>query len=364
MNICIHLICIHPIHVFIKMFIFGGHSMKSKHTFLYKLAYLILSLSLILTSCSKTDAIITINNTKLTIEDFLYDIYLVKLERDKWNESYKEVLGIDYWDYEFDGVNMEMLAKDTIMTRVILYDVLSNQAKEEGISLSNEEVDVIESDVDKLIQSITEARLNDSGLNREILINTLTKLTLGDKYYQAVISDFEVDEAAIGNSLDPSEFREYKTECLYVPTTSISNQELINLCEDELSEAYNKIINIRNLTLKDLTFEEILNEIDGVTYYERDFIYSDNTAEDEYKDVAMSLENGEYSDIVTSKFGHYIIHMLDNNSSGRFIKAIDNAILDEKKEEFYIYYDELLKDYEILIDKELWETIDIRSKIN
>lgn len=56
-------------------------------------------------------------------------------EREHWNNKYKESLGIDYWDYEYKGLTMKQLAKDTIMTRVILYDILSSQAKKRALLL-------------------------------------------------------------------------------------------------------------------------------------------------------------------------------------------------------------------------------------
>ena len=37
-------------------------------------------------------------------------IYLLEFERKIWNEKYKS-LGIDYWDYEFEDMTSEQLAK-------------------------------------------------------------------------------------------------------------------------------------------------------------------------------------------------------------------------------------------------------------
>lgn len=343
---------------------FWRNYMKRKSIHFCKLFLFILGFSLVLASCSKANVVVTIDDKKLTMEDFLYDIYLAELEKNTWNETYKETLGIDYWDYEFEGINMESLTKDTIMTRVILYEVLYDQATKISLSLTREEEDKAEADALNLIQSMTEKQLEDSGLNKDILIKKFRKLSLGDKYYQVIIRDFEVNEQAIKSSIDPIEYREYKTECLYVPTVLTSYQSIVPLDEDELTEAYNKILNAKELIQSQIAFSEIPNKIHGLTYYERNFIFDDNTAEEEYKDVAMNMENGEYSDIVSTKFGYYIIHMLDNDSSHRLEKAIDNTIQEKKMNQFNLYYDELLKEYNISINTDYWDKLELDSIIN
>ena len=334
--------------------------MRRKFPYHYILTLFILILSLLTTSCSKADAIISIDNSRLTLEDFLYDIYQIKLERNTWNNTYKDILGLDYWDYEYEGNNMESLAKDTIITKVILYEILYDQAIKAGFSLTDEDESSVETKAIEFMQSMTGKQLKDKDLKYEILIKTLQKQFLGDKYYQSILDSYEVNEQAVRSNTDPDDYREYKTECLFVPTVVVSHQNVTPLEDENLTKAYQKIINVQELIHKGADFNKLPNEIDGLKFYERDFISDDNTAEDEYKNIAISLENGEYSPIVTTEFGYYIIHMLDNNSSYRFEKYIDNAIIEHKKEIFNIYYDELLKDYNISINNDYWERLDLR----
>ncbi|TAH67999.1 MAG: hypothetical protein EWM47_08500 [Anaerolineaceae bacterium] len=331
--------------------------MKRKHISLIALLLIIFSLPLSLLACSKNEVIVEIDDTKLSLDDFLYDIYLIEHERDLWNNKFKESLGIDYFDYEYDGTSMKQLAKNTIMTKVILYEILSDQAKKKGYTLSDEEINTIDENVDKLIASISDVQLKESKMNRDILIKANNKLALADKYYLALIRDFEVNEESIQSTVDSDVYREYKTECLYVPTTEISNKNISPLDEDELDKAYDKIRFIKQLILKGSDFEEILGLVEGAIHYERNFILSDNTAEGEYKEAAKELANGAYSDVITTQFGHYIIHMLDNNSPSRYEMAIESAIKDEKTNQFKIHYDKLLEEYEITINTEYWDSI-------
>lgn len=334
--------------------------MSRKFHYYYILTISLLSLSLFMTSCSKNDFIVSIDNSKLTLDDFLYDIYQIKSERDTWNEAYQDALGIDYWDFEFEYNNMESLARDTIMTRVVLNEILYDQAKKAEVSLTDEDESKLEAKSNELIQSMTEDQLEDTGLNYDIIIKTLQKQFIGDKYYQTLLDSFEVNESAIRSNIDPDLYREYKTECLYVPTVLVGHESISPMSQEELTEAYSKILNVQNLIHKGADFKRIPNEIDGVTLYERDFILDDNTAEEEYKNMAITLENGNYSPIVTTEFGYYIICMLNNNSSYRFEKHIDDLILEHKKEKFELYYYQLQKDYEISINNKYWERLSLR----
>lgn len=335
-------------------------AVKRKQIFMLLLILTIFSLPFTLAACSKNKVIVEIDNTKLTLDDFLYDIYLIEQERYVWNNRYKEVLGVDYFDYEFEGTSMKQLAKDTIMTRVTLYELLSNQAKKEGHTLNKEELFTIEENVDKLMASMTNIQLKETRMDRDILIKTFNKIALGDKYYSALTDDFEINEDSICSTIDPDEYREYQTECIYVPTAEVSYHK-VTPYDDELDKAYDKIVNIKELILSGDDFNEVLEQIDGAIHYNRSFILSDNTAEDEYKEASIELKNGDYSNIITTKFGHYIIHMLDNNSSLRYEKAIQAAIQEEKAALFKIHYDKLLEEYDITINSEYWDNIDIGS---
>lgn len=335
--------------------------MKKRHIAIIVLLLLILTISLTFLVSNKRKVIVEIDSTKLTLDDFIYDIYLLEFERKIWNEKYKESLGIDYWDYEFEDMTMEQLAKDSIMTRVILNEILSDQAKKEGYTLNNEELATVEKNVNKLLASMSEVELKKTGLNRGILTNSFNKLAHADKYYLALTADYEVDEASIKNTISPNEYREYITECLFIPTAEFRDQQITPYQEDDLKKVHKSMLEIRDLILNGYNFDEVMGHFNGLTRYERSFILSDKNAEEEYKEAARKLNNDEYSDVITTSFGHYIIHMLDNNSSERYKKAIQDAIQDEKDAQFRMHYDILLKDYDITINSEYWDTLDLDS---
>jgi parvulin-like peptidyl-prolyl isomerase len=180
----------------------------------------------------------------------------------------------------------------------------------------------------------------------------------------AVIDDYEVNEESIRSTINPDEYREFKTECLYVPTAKVSSQKITPFGEEEIEKAYDKIKDITYLIQGGVDFDKVLGQVDGIIHYERSFIISDNTAEKEYKEAAKELDNGEYSDAISTPFGYYIIHMLDNNSSKRYEQAVQSTIIEEKAAQFMIYYDDLMQEYDININSKYWDSIKLGSIIS
>lgn len=335
--------------------------MKGKYMSYILFIILIISLPLSFSACSRNKTIVNIDRTKLTLDDFLYDIYLIEEERKIWNSKYKEVLSIDYWEYEYEGRTMKQLSKDTIMTKVVMYELLSKEAHKEDYALSKDELADIEADADMLLAAMSEQELTETGLNRDIIIKTYKKLALGDKFYSDIISDYNVNEELIKSTIDSNEYREYITECLYVATVELSEQKLVPYELKELNYANDMILEAKRLIDNGEDFNTVLEQLNGISHYVRSFILKDNSAEEEYKESAKKLNIGEYSDIITTQFGHYIIHMIDNNSPSRYEKAVEDAILNEKTASFDIYYYDLLEKYDITINTEYWDSLDLGS---
>lgn len=337
--------------------------MKRTRSTITILTAILMSAIVLLGGCRKSpDTIVTINDRKLTMEDFRYDIYLIESEGNSLNEYYQSKLGISYWDYtNADGKTTREAAKDAILARVIMYEILTDQAKKAGMTLTEEELTANEASVDSLINNTTDLNLVDSGLTRELLIASYNRLTLGDKYYKKLSEGFTIDQDAIQKSISPEDYHEYKTECIYVTTVKSENQQLYALSEDELNAAIATITGALDQINAGSDLHTVVAGDSKLTYYTRDFIPGDDIPEQEYKDAAMKLNNDEYSGIVTTSYGYYIIHMLDNNSNSRYEKAVQDAITAEQNRQFEAVYNEIKAKYDIKINTKNWDTVTIGS---
>ena len=326
------------------------------------LTFFLFTVLLALGGCrNKKETLVTINDRKLTLDDFLYDIFLIEAEGNAMEQYYQENLGSSYWDFVRDGITVREAAKDAVFSRVIMYEILSDQARKAGITLTESEIAANEAAVDAYINTVTETSLAASGLTRDLMLESYHRISLGDKYYLSISDGFTVDEEAIKKSISAEETREYRTECLYAPSVRSENQQLIVLSESELSQMLSSIQNAADQIASGADMQKIAAENPKLTHYNRNFIAGDNIPELEYREEAMTLENGAYSPIITTSYGYYIIHMLDNHSEARYEQAIQDAIAAERKAQFEKVYEELKKQYQITFHTKAYEAITIGS---
>jgi foldase protein PrsA len=256
---------------------------------------------------------------------------------------------------------MRESAKNSIITRVVMNELLSDQAKKQGFTLSDKELAKNKAAIDSLIEASSEEKLKDIGLTREILTTTFQKASLSDMYYNELSKDFKIDEKAIRDSINKEDYREYITECLFIPTTIAENNKLTPLTDKEVKAAYRIISDALDKVIAGTEFYTLLNENDHLSYYSRNFIYGSDSYEKGYQDAAVTLRNNEYSDIITTNYGYYIIHMLDNYSTDRYEQAVEDAINAKEDAQFTEIYNEIKSEYDIAINFEYWDKITIGS---
>ncbi|HWT76497.1 MAG TPA: hypothetical protein VN258_17510 [Mobilitalea sp.] len=310
---------------------------------------------------NKPVPIVTINDKKLYLNDFLYDIYLVENDGNQNEAYYQKCLGYSYWDFKYNGTTMREIAKNSIMATVVMYEILSDQANKKGMTLSQMEQSDNETAIDQIYSTTSEAFLNNIGLNREVLQETMNEKALGDKYRLELLNGFKIDEDAIRKNIRKEDYREYKTDCLFVPIVKSDKEKLVSLSQEEINSAKETITNALLKLDEGEGFDGILNDYTNLNYLTRNFIYGDSQCEKEYQDAAILLQNDKYSPVITTPYGYYIIHMQDNNSTDMYEEEVEKEIQAEEDSQFTAVYNKLKEQYKITINFDYWNTITVGS---
>lgn len=327
---------------------------------------LVTATALLMQGCSRSEKtpIVTINDKELYMTDFLYDIFVIEKEGNNLEKNYQANLGYSYWDYEYEGTTMREAAKSSVLTRVIMNELLSDQALQHGFTLSERELMKNKKSINALVDDYSEETLNDMGLTRDVLNTAYNKNALCEKYYNDLSKDFKINEKSIRDHINKADYREYKTECIYIPTVKTEEQVITSLSEEDIKAAYRIISAALEELEAGAEFDTLLNENDNLNYYSRDFIYGNSSYEKGYQDAAVILKNKSYSDIVATNYGYYIIHMLDNNSMDRYEQAVEDAISNEEAAQFATVYNKIKDQYDITINFKYWDTVTIGSITN
>ncbi|MDD3173300.1 MAG: hypothetical protein PHF63_06520 [Herbinix sp.] len=320
-------------------------------------------LAFLFTGCNPENKIpiVTINDKEFYMKDFFYDVYLVENEGNQLEKYYKDNLGYGYWDYEYEGSTMREMAKSSVLASVVMYEILSDEATEKGMILNQSELSANKSYINNLIHSSSMEELESIGLTYTVLKSVLEKRALGDKYRNELSKNFIIDENAIRNSIDKTAYKEYKTESLYIPTVTGTGPTFTPIKEEAFKSAYKTMLKADQELENGVEFDALLNKYSDLKYFTRDFIYGDNTPEKVYQEASITLKNDEYSPIIKTDYGYYIIHMLDNNSSDKYEQAVQDAVQAEEDTQFDAVYNKIKDQYDITINFEYWDTVNIGS---
>lgn len=327
------------------------------------LLFLLTAFVLTFASCRsmKEPFVVTIDDKNLYLNDFLYDIYLVELDGIRIEPGDPDDSGNSYWDYSYQGTTMRQIAKNSVLAEVVMDYILSDQAGKNGWSLTDRELTEDESFVDNILHASSPGTPDPVKLTREVLITAYHRKALADKYHKDLTNKFPIDEVKIRDSIDIEDYREYKTECLFIPTVKTEDKKLVPLSKEEAAQAYAMITEAQESLSEGAGFDTLVNRFPDFAYYTRDFIYEESSCEAEYQSAAIKLQNSSYSNPVKTKYGYYIIHMLDNFSTTRYEQAVEEAIEEEKDKQFKKMYDRIKSDYDITINFDYWDTITIGS---
>lgn len=306
---------------------------------------------ILLTGCNniKESPIVTIGGKALYRKDFIYDIYLIEKEGNTQGEYYINNYGCNYWDYSYGGTTLREVAKNSLMASVVMHEILSQQAQITGLALTDQETLNCKNTVNALLESDAKEELLQDGLSKQVITDIFLKTALSDKYSEKLMTDFPIDEEKIKSDLSQEDFREYKTDCLYITSSGNADREI----------TFEKALKLKEMAETGTTFQSLVKEDNELKYYSRDFIYGNSSFDESYQNAAVILKNGECSEVISTRFGYYIIHMLDNNSSDRYEEAVKEAITKEKNRMFEEAYNKIKDKYEININFKYWDTIKI-----
>ena len=95
----------------------------------------------------------------------------------------------------------------------------------------------------------------------------------------------------------------------------------------------------------------------GVSTGTRNFTRDSVSVNEDYIDAAIVLEVGEYTGIVETDDGFYIIRLTDDDSDAVYETAVEEALNLAITEAFYEKYNEILEGYTVTVNSEVWDEL-------
>lgn len=300
--------------------------------------------------------LLRIDGKGYNISDLSYYFYTVESRY-----SYYDSLFGGYWDMTVDdetGETVRDTSKKEVVQLALFNEVLYNEAKAAGYSLTDEEKETIKTNVSTLISSeIPPADIRKNNFTKAYLTDVLGKVTLAERYRQDQIKELNVDVEEVKKDIDYEEYRQYDIETISVSKiTTDDDGNVVDLTEEQIQAAYEKLKDIYETAKSTEDWSSLVPADDtDLIYKEDDFLKSDSRFSEAMLNAMMAMNNGDVSEIFEEDEDYFIVKMVNNNSSESYDAAVEEALTQAENEAFSDKFDnEILPKHDyIIIDKAL-----------
>ena len=322
--------------------------------------------------------VLTINNTKLTMDDLMYPIYERESAYLPYDEMYQMYTGKSIWDNNYMGSDRNVdssLAtnsaglKQEIIDAETEYQILYSEAKKAGYKLSADDKKEVQKEVSKALKGLSFTQKLRLNISKSKLTKRFEKRKLADNYKndQTKELDKTVDEKAAIKDITKKDYREYKVQCYAYSTSAtdsngkaekLSDSKLAKL-EKELKALYEKSADAKDF--KKLLEDDSKSDIDfsDTSFTEKDG-WSMVTDKKLLKQI-KEMKNNEISDIIKDeKSGHVLfVKMINNNSQDSYKDACDSAIQTAQSEAYDKWDQGVLENYKVSETTDVWDDVKI-----
>lgn len=322
----------------------------------------------------KPEYVVKINDTKISLNDMMYPIYERESRYLPYNEMYQMYMGTTVWDASYMGDDRKVDASSTnavglkqeILDTEIEYEVLYQEAKKAGYTLSDEDKTAVKEEVSEALKGLTFLQRSRLDISKGKLTKRFEKRKLADNYKKdrQAETDATVDEKDAVKDISKKDYREYKVQ--YYSASTVSTDEdgkETKLGDKEKKDLQKKMEELLEKDAKDFT--KLVDEKEkDITFAEDSFTEKDgwNIVQDKkILNEIKGMKNDAISKIYEDKESNRIlfVKMVDNNSSEAYDTACENALTEAKNTAYDTWYDGIRKGYSIEAYSDVWADVKI-----
>lgn len=311
----------------------------------------------VFSACSKKNG--EGNTSKERVKLFSYygcDVYLdeAMIYAKVIEESYEAAYGEDIWNITYEAtdgskVKFEELIKEETIEEIKMVKVMITTAKEEEITLTEEEQEEMGQQAKTFYEGLTDQQIEEMGISLEVVVRVYEENRLADKAYEKLVAD-KVRE------ISDEEARVTKVYDLLFPAYNYMDGVVIPLEEEErqqaLLEAQAALDALNGVGLEEGMVPPTVEE------YAKTYGYSESGEHcfekgeaaslygEEYETAMYELSEGQYSNVIETKYGYHIIYMISLTDAEKTAQRKAEMVQELEQEAFEAFYKELTQDAE------------------
>lgn len=273
--------------------------------------------------------------------------------------NYEAEYGKGIWDVDIkgDGTTFGKMLRDEVMDQIIELKVIRSEALKEGIILEEEEI----------AQANAYAREHYNGLTREDKEKYhITEELLRQVYSDNILAEkvFEKKTINVDTRVSDYEARQVTVQHILIYNSNLDGDgNRVPMTVQERDEAYNKVLGLLESAKEADDFYALAEANSQAKTIE--YTFGRDNAPQEYAEAfaqaAFSLRTGEVSDIITTDYGWHIIYCVSDYNEDATIQVKENIIEKRRYDEFGRVFSEWSKNYDVVINNELWDSISLKD---
>ena len=287
------------------------------------------------------EVMLTVDGRDVTLEMYLYGVlYTIDYISSNFGDSYVDDAGLLQWDTELEsGITLADYVMDEALNTAVMYATVENWEDDYSLTLTQEQEDALDSELAYMAEQLG---------GQEAMEEYLYSRGLSADTNRRLSRIFYLYGNMQDGALDPASPLYISDEVLYqyegiTEDTILADHIFLQLTEDEeqnqqLLEMMNQFKALLDGAGDDAEtmFNYLANyysQDPGRSYYANGYpITKDADYVQEFKDAAFALEEGQYSDVITSSIGYHIVmrkplrlFVADSYLSGLLTEAIESA---------------------------------------
>jgi len=298
-------------------------------------------LSAILTGCTigNTEFVLDVNNVGrndvFSINGVDCTKEEVRLYLCNYQNIYGHEYGIDLWQHDFGEIpeeeTLEYYVKEVTLAELANIFCMNQLAVERGITLTEDEVNLLSQAVDEYYTSLTKEERKFMGIDKSELKVFYEKYAIAQKLYSTLTQ-------GVNEEVSDDEARVVLIQQIFIKdeVTARNVQQKLNSGADfgSLASNYNEAENIEIHLPRNIYPEEV-------------------------DTVVFNLENDEISNMIQTEDGFYFVKCLDKYVEDMTEANKQNIIVQRRKEQFDDAFQTFIENSDFDLNEKVWESITI-----
>lgn len=269
------------------------------------------------------------NNEVFSIDGEVCSLKEARVFLVNYQNLYGTAYGLDLWSHDFGDETLEQYIKDVTISQLAQIVSMQLLAKEQGIALSDEEMDAVKEAAKAYYNSLSKEEIKYIGVNEKDIRELYRQYGLANKLYHQMT-------VGISEEVSDDDARVMEAYQIFV-----TNEDSVAAISTGLESG-----------MDFLTLAGTYNEASStqITFGRGDLA-------SEIEAVAFNLKTNEVSDKIRVENGYYFIKCIDNYNQ-ELTDANKQVILERRrKEAFDDIYDKFIATLPSEFNEELWESI-------